>query len=124
VKRFGVVVAAVVVLAGCGGGEPHYTLAKTRDCLVGQNVHVGRPVDFVATTATGGATRAFPPGNRVTIVFGETDSDADNIALEYRRVAAANVGIDDVLRQQGNAVMLWHIHPTDAQQNTITGCLK
>jgi hypothetical protein len=34
------------------------------------------------------------------------------------------VGIDDVLRQQGNAVMLWHQHPSDADLATITDCLK
>jgi hypothetical protein len=34
------------------------------------------------------------------------------------------VGIDDVLRQQQNAVMLWHEHPSDADLSEITGCLK
>ena len=32
--------------------------------------------------------------------------------------------IDDVLRRQGNAVMLWHVHPGDKDLATVTGCLK
>ena len=51
-------------------------------------------------------------------------ADADNIDLAYRRFADPKVGIDDVLRRQGNAVMLWHVHPQDNDLATITGCLK
>ena len=51
-------------------------------------------------------------------------ADADNIDQAYRRFHAKNVGIDDVLREQGNAVMLWHAHPADADLARITGCLK
>jgi hypothetical protein len=29
-----------------------------------------------------------------------------------------------VLRQDRNAVMLWHEHPSDADLATISGCLK
>jgi DNA repair protein RadC len=43
-----------------------------------------------------------------------------------RTGAAKNVraGIDDVLRTNGNAVMLWHAHPSDADLALIQGCLK
>jgi hypothetical protein len=122
--RIVVLAAALLVLAGCGGGGSLYVLGKTRACLRDKNVRLGPPIDFVATTATGGATRALLPGNTVSIVFGETQSDADNIADEYRRVAATNVGIDDILQEQRNVVLLWHIHPTDAHVSLITGCLK
>jgi DNA repair protein RadC len=60
----------------------------------------------------------------VTMVFGETLVDADNINEAYHRFRSKNVGIDDVLRQQQNAVMLWHEHPSDADLSTITDCLK
>jgi hypothetical protein len=60
----------------------------------------------------------------VTIVFGATVADADNIDQAYRRFHAENVGIDDVLRQYGNAVLLWHDHPSDEDLSLITGCLK
>jgi len=87
-------------------------------------VSVANSTDFVADSATGGAFRARLPHNRVTVSFGLTLDDADNINQAYRRFHAANVGIDDILRQQGNAVMLWHTHPSNADIATVTGCLK
>ena len=81
-------------------------------------------VDFVASTALGGAFVAHLTDNFVTVSFGKTADDANNIADAYRRFSAANVGVEDVLRQQGNAVMLWHVHPSDADAATVTGCLK
>ena len=56
--------------------------------------------------------------------FGLTLEDADNINQAYRHFRAANVGIEDVLRQQRNAVMLWQSHPSDTDIARITGCLK
>ena len=80
--------------------------------------------DFVANSATGGAFVVQLVGNRVTVLFGETEADADNIEQAYHRFKAGNVGLSDVLRRQGNALMLWHVHPQDADLATITGCLK
>jgi hypothetical protein len=116
----------LLVLAACGGsgGSHLFTLEKTRACLAAKHVTLGGPLDFVATTATGGALRAHLPPNFVTIVFGQTATDADNIDQAYRRFRAKNVGIDDVLREDGNAVMLWHQHPSDADLATTTDCLK
>jgi hypothetical protein len=53
-----------------------------------------------------------------------TDGDADNISQAYQTFHAKNVGITDVLRQQGNAVMLWRVHPSDTDIKTVTDCLK
>jgi microcystin-dependent protein len=116
----------VLLGSGCGGsgGSTVYSLPKTRTCLRANHVKVGGPLDFVATTATGGALKARLPSNSVTIVFGATAADADNIDQAYRQFHAANVGIEDVLRQQGNAVMLWHAHPADTDLATIADCLK
>lgn len=123
-----VLIAAPFLLfvAGCGGSSaaPISSLAKTRACLSSKHVKLGGPLDFVATTATGGAVKATLPSNFVTIVFGATVADADNIDQAYRRFHAENVGINDVLRQYGNAVLLWHAHPADADLSLITGCLK
>ena len=119
--------ALLVLLApACGGsgGSSLYSLQKTRQCLSAKHVKLGGPLDFVATTATGGALKARLPENVVTIVFGETAADADNIDQAYRRFRAKNVGIDDVLRQDRNAVLLWHQHPADVDLAEITGCLK
>jgi hypothetical protein len=121
---------AVVVLAtaGCGGSTTTlYTQAKTRACLQKAGIAVSSVAttsDFVANSATGGAFRAKLSDNFATVSFGLTQTDADNIDQAYLRFHAKNVGIDDVLRTQGNAVMLWHEHPSDADVSTITGCLK
>lgn len=118
---------AVLVLLACGCGSKSsdlYSLEKTKACLTKDGVRLGGPLDFVATTATGGAVQAHLASNYVTLVFGDTLDKADNINQAYHLFRSKNVGIDDVLRQQGNAVMLWHAHPSDAEAARITACLK
>jgi hypothetical protein len=120
-------VLVAAVLAGCGNTSKAasvYDRAKTRQCLADAKVRIGGPLDFVASTATGGAFRAKLPDNAVTIVFGQSIDDANNIDQAYVHFHAKNVGIADVLRQQGNAVMLWHEHPSDQDLNLVEGCLE
>jgi hypothetical protein len=115
----------VALTVGCGQTSVHiYSLAKTKTCLQSKQVRLGGPLDFVASTATGGAVKIRLSDNFLTLVFGKNVSDANNLDAFYRRVAAKNVGIDDVLRQEQNAVMLWHLHPSDADLGLVTGCLK
>jgi hypothetical protein len=116
---------ALLALASCGSsGTKVYTVQKTRACLVKKHVPIGGRLDFVATTATGGAFKAHFGANFVTVVFGATQADADNIYDAYVNFHAKNVGINDVLRQQQNAVMLWHAHPADSDASTLAGCLR
>ena len=128
VKRLALLGVVVVALAACGKSSTTlYTERATSDCLRKAGLHP-RPIDpgadFVANSATGGAFRVALTGNDTTVSFGETIADADNLDQAYRRFRAKNVGIDDVLRRQGNAIMLWHMHPSDADLATITNCLK
>jgi hypothetical protein len=114
-----------VIVAGCGSSSPHiYSLGKTTDCLKTKPVRLGGPLDFVASTATGGAVRVHTNDNFVTLVFGKTVDDANNIADAYRRFAASNIGINDVLTQDQNAVMLWHTHWSQPDLDLVAGCLK
>jgi hypothetical protein len=127
VKLVVLLVMAALLAVSCGNdGGKTYSLEQTRGCLQDQQVRLGGQLDFVATTATGGALKATLGRNFVTIVFGETAADADNINQAYHRFSSSNVaaGIDDVLRQQGNAVMLWHEHPSDHDLALVTSCLK
>jgi hypothetical protein len=121
-----VLIAVLVVLAcGCGSsGGDLYSLEKTKACLAKDRVRLGGPLDFVATTATGGAVKAQLGSNYVTLVFGDSVDKADNINQAYHRFRSKNVGIEDVLRQDRNAVMLWHAHPTDVELARVTACLK
>ena len=114
-----------LLAAACGKQEGElYSVGKTRECLTDEGVDLGGELDFVATTATGGALKANFGGNFVTVVFGETVDDANAINQAYHRFRSENVGIEDVLRQQENAVMLWHAHPSDTEVSQLTGCLK
>jgi hypothetical protein len=115
---------ALAAAACGGGGSATYASAPSAACLRNAGAEVTHSVDFVASTALGGSFKATFPDNFVTVSFGKSAEDADNIADAYRRFSAANVGVEDVLRQQGNAVMLWHLHPSDADSARVTGCLK
>jgi hypothetical protein len=115
----------VLTLAACGAGAKTYTDAKTKLCLRSHGARITPAAgDIVASTATGGAFRAYLSDNFVTVVFGATQADANNINDAYHRFAGQNVGIADVLRQQGNAVMLWHAHPQATDLNAVIACLK
>mgnify|MGYP001175411809 CR=1 FL=1 len=87
---------------------------------------IGGKLDFVASTATGGAFVATHSDNSVTVVFGKKKSDAADIAIAYQRFAFPNVrnNIQDVLERYQNVVLLWHKHPANADLALVTGCLK
>jgi hypothetical protein len=121
--------AALVVLlaAACGPPGPKvYSTANTRACLtkLGYKLDLPPVSDFVASTALGGAFRVKLARNFVTVSFGDTIKNADSLDAVYRSVHTKNVGIDDVLREMGNAVMLWHSHPSDHDLGVVQGCLK
>ncbi len=114
----------LVLLAGCGGSKP-YSLAKTRACLAKESgLRVSSKVDFVASTALGGAVTVKLPHNQVTIAFGLDRDEADRLATAYRRFRGHNIGIEDVLRPERNAVLLWRGHPADDDSAEIHKCLK
>jgi hypothetical protein len=130
VLQIAIVLGLVLVAAACGPpGPKKYDVAKTRACLAATpHVKVLAPPasDFVANTALGGSFRAVLRDNWLTISFGDTVANAQNIATAYRNAAFKNVraGIDDVLRSNGNAVMLWHKHPSDRDLALVQDCLK
>jgi hypothetical protein len=124
-RRLLALAALVVAVAGCGGSDQHlFTLAKTRDCMAGKGARIGGRLDFIASTATGGAFQARLGSNTVTAVFGQTQEDARQIELAYTRAAGKNIGIGDVLARRLNVVLLWREHPSDEQLGTVADCLK
>lgn len=125
-RRSAAVAASVIALMGCGGDESSaYALTATRECLERSNVAVTtRNLDFVATTALGGAFRARVGDNSVTVVFGETPEDAVRTERAYRRFAPRRLAIDHVLRRDRNVVLLWAVPPEDADARRVSACLQ
>jgi hypothetical protein len=111
--------------AGCGGTKS-YSLGKTKSCLAqAKGVRLSSRVDFVADTALGGAVVVkLPSTNQVTLAFALDQDETDRLAGAYRRFRGKNIGIEDVLRPDHNAVLLWKAHPTEQDISTVKGCLK
>jgi hypothetical protein len=130
VKPFVVIALLAVVVAGCGsgsGGTSVYTRAATKQCLektLGIKRFPALGDDFVASTASGGALRVRLADNAVTVLFGQSEEEASNLADAYRRFHAENVGVEDVLRTKGTSVLLWQLHPSAADENSVEDCLK
>jgi hypothetical protein len=129
VRPFAPAAILVVLLAGCAGSvSTTHSLAKTRDCLVGKGATISKPRgDFVASTASGGAIRAYlhgPEGNFVTLSFGVDPAEAQQIADGYDRFHAKNIGVADILFTDRNVTELWREHPDSGDAELVSGCLK
>lgn len=128
--------AATLVLAslvaGCGGSgseEPSsYALTPTKQCLSGEGGAVTvdtRHVDFVASTALGGAMRVkVSPQNFVVMAFGDDEAEAERIERAYRDFAGKRIPIDDVLERRKNLVLVWNAPPTGEEDGAISSCLR
>jgi hypothetical protein len=119
--------AAGLLLTGCGGSDTpdRYALQPTRDCLADAGVATSTEgLDFVASTALGGALIARPEGNRVVLAFGGSAADATRTVRAYRRFAGERIPLHDLLFQERNTVLLWEEPPTEQQARTVGGCLE
>jgi hypothetical protein len=130
VKLIALIALLAFVAAGCGSTSTDtsvYTLAATKQCFetkLGIHRFPALGDDFVASTASGGAFRARVADNAVTILFGQNAEEASNLADAYRRFHAKNVGVEDILRTQANAVFLWQLHPSASDESNVQSCLK
>ena|SRR5215217_6503233 len=125
-----VMLAVGALISGCGGSgdEPSsYSLAPTKQCLRGEDgVKVDtHNVDFVATTALGGAMRVrLSPTNFVVMAFGENEAEAQRIEQAYRDFAGRSIPINDVLERRKNLVLVWNAPPTGDEENAVASCLQ
>jgi hypothetical protein len=130
VKTFVLIPLLAVLAAGCGSNSTStsvYSLAASKQCFetkLGVHRFPALTDDFVASTASGGAVRVRLSDNAVTVLFGQDADEASNLADAYRRFHAKNVGVEDVLQTQGNAVLLWQIHPSATDDSKVKDCLK
>lgn len=114
-----------VALAGCGS-TTIYTLGATESCLAQRGAKIGGPLDFVASTATGGAFRTTLSDNWVTVAFGQTLAGGQELEDAWTRFAYPNVknGLPSVLQRYDNVVTLWHKTPQDSDLSLVVGCLR
>jgi hypothetical protein len=119
-------IAAIASLSACGGDEVSlYELGPTRSCLESADLQpTQRNLDFVASTALGGALRVRFAGNLLSLTFGRSPEEAERLERAYRRFAPRRFPIQDVLRRERNVVMLWGVSPTIDELETVTGCLR
>jgi hypothetical protein len=122
-------VAVALLVAGCNSEPSVYKAEPTANCLRGKGFRVttdGSKIGVVAAAAPNGGLRAFEPGNTVTIAFGESSDDALGIQRAFRRFAPKRLRphIDDVMRLQKNAVLLWTVTPPSEEMDMVFGCLK
>jgi hypothetical protein len=117
--------AVALAVAGCGGGTKTYSADKSRACLVAKGRVVTDPPasDLVASAAEGGAFSVRFGQNLATVSFGTDRDGAERIVRAYQRFRGKNIGLLDVLHAERNAVLLWAIHPEDADVKTIEDCL-
>lgn len=113
---------------GSGGDEPSsYALAPTKQCLAAEDgVKVdAHAVDFVASTALGGAMRVkVSPQNFVVMAFGENDAEGARIEEAYRDFAGRRIPIDQVLQRNKNLVLVWNAPPSGDEESAISSCLQ
>ena len=123
--------AVAILAAGCSSGEPSaFTAEPTAKCLKKHGYHDvttdDAKIGVVAANAAHGGLRAYEPGNALTIAFAQNSDDALQTREGFKRFAPKKLKkhLDDVLRIQKNAVMLWTVTPPQEEMNTVFGCLK
>jgi hypothetical protein len=123
-------IAAGLFLAGCSSGEPStFKAGPTATCLKGNGYNVTTDdtrVGVIAANAPNGGLLAHEPGNALTIAFGESSDDAIQIAAAFKEFAPKKLQphINDVMRTQKNAVLLWTVTPPQAELDKVYACLK
>ena len=122
--------AAVALAGGCGTSGPaepeRYAFAPTRACLEeleGAEVSTD-DLDFVATTAFGGAMRVRLATNFVVLAFGDDEAEGERIELAYRQFAGSTIPVDDVLQRTKNVVLVWNAPPSPEERDPVLGCLR
>jgi hypothetical protein len=129
-RRVVLLVGLGLVIAGCGDTEPSvYKAGSTAECLSDEGYRVTtdpRRIGVVAAAAPNGGLRAYEPFNTLTIAFGASSDDALGIQRAFRRFAPKKLRphIDDVMRTQKNAVLLWTVTPPMEKMDEVFACLK
>jgi hypothetical protein len=127
--RLALLIGLVLLAAACNSEPSTYKAAPTASCLRKAGYRVTTDpakLGVVEGHAANGGLIAFHPGNAVRVAFGSSSDDAIGIEHGYRRFAPKKLKphIDDVMRVQKNAVLLWTVTPPVDEMNKVFGCLR
>jgi len=121
----------VALLAACGPtqGPPDdfYEVDATRACLEDAGFRITTNPDEVGlitlTAPAGGFLAVYPGGgNRLTIAFGNTKEEAQQMVRAFQAQATTEQQqrrLRTLLEGQGNAVLVWISEPSDADRNSF-----
>jgi hypothetical protein len=124
-----ILLALALLAAGCESEPSVYKAEPTAKCLRGDGYRVTTDpakLGVVEKNADNGGLIAFEPGNAVRIAFAKNSDDALGVQNGFRRFVSKRVRrhINDVMRSQKNAVLLWTVTPPIEELNKVYGCLK
>jgi hypothetical protein len=131
-RRLLLLAPLALLLTACGQSTVKPFLpGATATCLRGQGFQVSTTdadVPLVAAAAANGGLRATPKdgGNTLIMAFAENGKDAVEVERRIRHVAppALRPHLGDVMTAKRNAVLLWTVSPTAAQQQAALDCLR
>jgi hypothetical protein len=119
-----------LLLVGCNSEPAVYKAGPTAKCLR-DKLHYEVTTDpaqlgIVERNAANGGLLAHHPGNAIRIAFGESSDAAAGLEHAFRVFAPEKLRphINDVMRTNKNAVLLWTVTPPQEEVNAVYGCLK
>lgn len=118
------IAAAVFAVAACGGDDSRSTsIEGAAGCLRNAGAAVSMSTDDLdIIAAQEKAVRAELDENGVIVIL--TDRAAF-IEDQYRPfLEEFDVPVEDVLVREDNAVLVWDEPPSDAERDTVVGCLN
>jgi hypothetical protein len=111
--------AGVVALAGCGGGDSLYGADPTRRCLERSGAQVSSED---AEYLYGAVSRGFEVvvgANRLSMAFDATSSAAEVTEKAFERYFPEG----DKLQRRGNVVLAWDKIPSGPERSRVEDCL-
>lgn len=114
-------ITAAATIAACGGGDAHYSLEETRECLQASGLEANEgDADAIADAAGEGGLGVRFEHNFLNLAFDRNSSDAEETEQAYETFG----GSDGTLARKGNVTFSWDNTPTDDEEEAVGSCLR
>ena len=131
-RRLLLLAPLALLAAACGqSAAKPFTAVATASCLRDTGFQVSTndaALGLVASSAANGGLRATPKGggNTLVLAFATDGKEAASLEKAFRRFAPKKLRphLGDVMSSKRNAVLLWTVSPSAAQQQTVLDCLR